>query len=122
MLILLDTLQISNSKPTEICGFFLAYLYNLCYYIGVRIKQGDKKIMEKMFTVEELKGKKLITLEKLLLEHRNISIINFEEWENINNITTIQYYTNDDGQEIGYESSGFINNSRREYVISRLTN
>jgi hypothetical protein len=88
----------------------------------VRIKQGDKKIMEKMFTVEELKGKKLITLEKLLLEHRNISIINFEEWENINNITTIQYYTNDDGQEIGYESSGFINNSRREYVISRLTN
>ena len=78
--------------------------------------------MEKMFTVEELKGKKLITLEKLLLEHRNISIINFEEWENINNITTIQYYTNQEGQEIGYESSGFINNSRREYVISRLTN
>ena len=75
-----------------------------------------------MFTVEELKGKKLITLEKLLLEHRNISIINFEEWENINNITTIQYYTNQEGQEIGYESSGFINNSRREYVISRLTN
>jgi hypothetical protein len=78
--------------------------------------------MEKMFTVEELKGKKLITLEKLLLEHRNISIINFEEWENINNITTVQYYTNQEGQEIGYESSGFINNSRREYVISRLTN
>ena len=75
-----------------------------------------------MFTVEELKGKKLITLEKLLLEHRNISIINFEEWENINNITTVQYYTNQEGQEIGYESSGFINNSRREYVISRLTN
>ena len=75
-----------------------------------------------MFTVEELKGKKLITLEKLLLEHRNISIIKFEEWENINNITTIQYYTNQEGQEIGYESSGFINNSRREYVISRLTN
>ena len=78
--------------------------------------------MEKIFTVDELKGKKLITLEKLLLEHRNILIVNFEEWENINNITTIQYYTNDDGQEIGYESSGFINNSRREYVISRLTN
>ena len=34
--------------------------------------------MEKMFTVEELKGKKLVTLEKLLLEHRNISIINFD--------------------------------------------
>jgi hypothetical protein len=78
--------------------------------------------MEKIFTVDELKGKKLITLEKLLLEHRNILIVNFEEWENINNITTIQYYTNQDGQEIGYESSGFINNSRREYVISRLTN
>jgi hypothetical protein len=78
--------------------------------------------MEKIFTVDELKGKKLITLEKLLLEHRNILIVNFDEWENINNITTIQYYTNDDGQEIGYESSGFINNSRREYVISRLTN
>jgi hypothetical protein len=78
--------------------------------------------MEKIFTVDELKGKKLITLEKLLLEHKNILIINFEEWENINNITTIQYYTNDDGQEIGYESSGFIHNSRRGYVISRLTN
>jgi hypothetical protein len=78
--------------------------------------------MEKIFTVDELKGKKLITLEKLLLEHRNILIVNFEEWENINNITTIQYYTNQDGQEIGYESSGFINNSRRGYVISRLTN
>ncbi len=78
--------------------------------------------MEKIFTVDELKGKKLITLEKLLLEHKNILIVKFEEWENINNITTIQYYTNDDGQEIGYESSGFINNSRREYVISRLTN
>ena len=78
--------------------------------------------MEKIFTVDELKGKKLITLEKLLLEHKNILIVNFDEWENINNITTIQYYTNDDGQEIGYESSGFINNSRREYVISRLTN
>jgi hypothetical protein len=78
--------------------------------------------MEKIFTVDELKGKKLITLEKLLLDHKNILIVNFDEWENINNITTIQYYTNDDGQEIGYESSGFINNSRREYVISRLTN
>ena len=86
------------------------------------INLGDNNVMEKMFTVEELKGKKLITLEKLLLEHRNISIINFEEWENINNITTVQYYTNQEGQEIGYESSGFINNSRREYVISRLTN
>jgi hypothetical protein len=88
----------------------------------VGINLGDNNVMEKMFTVEELKGKKLITLEKLLLEHRNISIINFEEWENINNITTVQYYTNQEGQEIGYESSGFINNSRREYVISRLTN
>jgi hypothetical protein len=88
----------------------------------VGIKLGDNNVMEKMFTVEELKGKKLITLEKLLLEHRNISIINFKEWENINNITTVQYYTNQEGQEIGYESSGFINNSRREYVISRLTN
>jgi hypothetical protein len=78
--------------------------------------------MEKIFTVDELKGKKLITLEKLLLEHKNILIVNFDEWENINNITTIQYYTNEDGQDIGYESSGFINNSRREYVISRLTN
>jgi hypothetical protein len=78
--------------------------------------------MEKIFTVDELKGKKLITLEKLLLEHKNILIVNFDEWENINNITTIQYYTNQEGQEIGYESSGFINNSRREYVISRLTN
>jgi hypothetical protein len=88
----------------------------------VGIKQGEKNVMEKMFTVEELKGKKLVTLEKLLLEHRNILIINFEEWVNINNITTIHYYTNDDGQEIGYESSGFINVSRREYVINRLTN
>lgn len=86
------------------------------------IKQGEKNVMEKMFTVEELKGKKLVTLEKLLLEHRNISIINFEEWENINNITTVKYFTNNDGQEIGYESSGFINVSRREYVINRLTN
>jgi hypothetical protein len=88
----------------------------------VGIKQGEKNVMEKMFTVEELKGKKLVTLEKLLLEHRNISIINFEEWENINNITTLKYFTNNDGQEIGYESSGFINVSRREYVINRLTN
>jgi hypothetical protein len=88
----------------------------------VGIKQGEKNVMEKMFTVEELKGKKLVTLEKLLLEHRNISIINFEEWENINNITTVKYFTNNDGQEIGYESSGFINVSRREYVINRLTN
>jgi hypothetical protein len=88
----------------------------------VGIKQGEKNVMEKMFTIEELKGKKLITLEKLLWEHKNILILNFDEWVNINNIRTIEYYTNEDGQEIGYESSGFINNSRREYVISRLTN
>ena len=77
--------------------------------------------MEKMFTVEELKGKKLITLEKLLLEHRNILIINFEEWTNINNIKIIEYFTNNDGEGRGYESQFFLNESRREYVISRLT-
>jgi hypothetical protein len=77
--------------------------------------------MEKIFTVDELKGKKLITLEKLLLEHKNISIDFFEEWENINNIKVIQYYTNNDGQEIGYMSGGFTKDSRREYVIKELT-
>lgn len=77
--------------------------------------------MEKIFTVEELKGKKLITLEKLLLEHKKISIDFFEEWENINNIKVIQYYTNDDGQEIGYMSGGFTQDSLREYVIKELT-
>ena len=77
--------------------------------------------MEKIFTVEELKGKKLITLEKLLLEHKNISIEFFEEWENINNIKVIEFYTNNDGETVGYMSGGFTNYSRRQYVINELT-
>jgi hypothetical protein len=77
--------------------------------------------MEKIFTVEELKGKKIITLEKLLLEHKGISIEFFEEWENINNIRVIEYYTDNDGQEIGKTSGGFTKDTRRQFVINELT-
>jgi hypothetical protein len=77
--------------------------------------------MEKIFTVEELKGKKIITLEKLLSEHKGISIECFEEWENINNIKVIKWHTDDDGQTYGYMSGGFTKDSRREYVIKELT-
>jgi hypothetical protein len=77
--------------------------------------------MEKIFTVEELKGKKIRTLEKLLLEHKGISIECFEEWENINNIKVIKWHTDDDGQTYGYTSGGFTQYSLREFVIFQLT-
>jgi len=77
--------------------------------------------MEKIFTVEELKGKKIRTLEKLLRENKGISIEFFEKWQNINNIRVTKWHTDDDGQTYGYTSSGFTQDSLREYVIKELT-